>query len=119
MKRLLLIASIILLTGCSTIKKYWPRAHDPVLVEHWVTVSIAISNVDCAASPTGWAETVLPAQRLWMLADFRGDPQTENLHGLMEHTKRMSKGGSKMFCEIGKNTANQRLNAARSAWEGR
>lgn len=119
MKHLLVALSIILLTGCSTIKKYWPRAHDPVLVDQWVTVSIAVSDVDCTAERTGWTNVVLPAQRLWMLADFREDPQTENLHGLLEHAKKMSKGGSKMFCEIGKNTANQRLQAARSAWEGR
>ena len=118
MKSLLVVFSIILLTGCSTIKKYWPRAHDPVLVEHWVTVSIAVDDVDCAADQRGWDRVVLPAQRLWMLADFREDPQSENLHGLLEHTKKMSKGGSKMFCEIGKNTAKQRLQAARSAWEG-
>lgn len=107
------------MTGCSTIKKYWPRAHDPVLVEHWVEVSLAVDNVSCAAEKTGWSEVVLPARKLWMLADFREDPQSENLHGLLEHAKKMSKGGSLMFCEIGKNTAQQRLKAARSAWEGR
>jgi hypothetical protein len=31
----------------------------------------------------------------------------------------MSKGGSKTFCEIGKKTAKQRIDAAKSAWEGR
>jgi hypothetical protein len=31
----------------------------------------------------------------------------------------MSLGGSKVFCEIGKRTAEQRIEAARSAWEGR
>ena len=119
MKLLLIAFSIMILTGCSTIKKYWPRAHDPVLVDQWVTVSIAISDVDCAAEQRGWDKVVLPTQRLWMLADFREDPQSENLKGLLEHTKKMTKGGSKMFCEIGKNIANQRLQAARSAWEGR
>ena len=119
MKHLLIAFSIILLTGCSTIKKYWPRAHDPVLVEHWVTVSIAVDDVNCANNPTGWTDVILPSQKLWMLADFREDPQSENLHGLLEHAKKMSKGGSKMFCEIGKNIAKQRLQAAKTAWEGR
>jgi hypothetical protein len=119
MKYLAIVFSIVLLTGCGTIKKYWPRAHDPILVDQWVTVSIAVSDVDCTAEKTGWANVVLPAQRLWMLSDFREDPQSENLHGLWEHAKKMSKGGSKMFCEIGKNTAKQRLQAAKSAWEGR
>ena len=119
MKYLLIVCSIILMTGCSTIKKYWPRAHDPVLVEHWVEVSIAVANVDCAADPTGWKDVVLPSQKLYMLANFREDPQSENLQGLWEHAKRMTKGGSKMFCEIGKNTANQRLKVAHEAWEGR
>lgn len=110
---------MVLLTGCSTIKKYWPRAHDPVLVEHWVEVQIAVDKVDCSLADTGWKDAVLPSQKLYMLANFREDPQSENLHGLWEHTKRMSKGGSKMFCEIGKNTANQRLKVTHEAWEGR
>jgi hypothetical protein len=31
----------------------------------------------------------------------------------------MSHGGSKIFCEIGKKTAEQRIEAAKSAWRGR
>jgi hypothetical protein len=119
MKKLILLSILVALTGCSTIKKYWPRAHDPVLVNEWVTTYMSIEAVDCSASPTGWKETVLPAQHLYLLADFRSDPQNENLKGLWDHTKRMSQGGSKMFCEIGKKTAFQRLDAAKTAWEGR
>ena len=39
--------------------------------------------------------------------------------GLEKHVDRMGKGGSSAFCELGKKTAKQRINAAKAAWEGR
>lgn len=97
----------------------WPRAHDPVLVDRWVSANIAIGQVDCSASPTGWLNTIQPTEHLAQLAEFRRDPQAENLRGLARHSQRMSQGGSKVFCELGKKTAEQRLAVARTAWEGR
>ena len=44
---------------------------------------------------------------------------TTNLKGLVAHTDRMTKGGSKAFCELGKRTAAQRINATKLAWQGR
>jgi hypothetical protein len=63
--------------------------------------------------------TVEPTEHLAQLAEFRRDPQAQNLRGLAAHTVKMSEGGSKMFCELGKKTAAQRLAVARTAWEGR
>jgi hypothetical protein len=51
--------------------------------------------------------------------EWRQDPQAENIKGLHAHVVRMGKGGSKTFCELGRKTAAQRIQAARSAWEGR
>ncbi len=121
--RIITVLFLILgLSGCATvdkIKQMWPRAHDPVLVDRWVSVGLAVERVDCAATPTGWNDVVVPAEHLARLAEFRNDPQAKNLRGLADHAVRMSKGGSKMFCELGKKTADQRLAAAKSAWEGR
>jgi hypothetical protein len=122
MRGIILAAALIGLSGCSTIdrvKQMWPRAHDPVLVDRWVSANISVTAVDCAQSPTGWAMTIQPTEHLAQLAEFRNDPQAQNMRGLAKHSQRMSEGGSKMFCELGKKTAQQRLAAARSAWEGR
>ncbi|CAB4133612.1 hypothetical protein UFOVP257_334 [uncultured Caudovirales phage] len=119
MKRLLVVF-LILLSGCSTIdtvKKYWPRDHDPVMFDNLVTVSITIEMIDC--TKPDWSRVVETANHLSRYAAWRGDPQADNLKGLLNHAERMSHGGSKMFCELGKKTATQRIEAAKTAWEKR
>lgn len=116
MKRLLLIF-VIALSGCSTIKEYWPRAHDPVMFNQLVAVDIAVEKQNCD-SPT-WADVHPLADQLAKYTEWRKDPQATNLRGLEKHVERMGKGGSKVFCELGKKTAKQRIEAAKSAWEGR
>ncbi len=122
MKTILSIFLVFSLSGCASVewvKKVWPRSHDPQLVSQWVDVKVSIDSVNCEQTPTGWAQVVDPARKLSIYAEFRKDPQQENLKGLLAHAERMSKGGSKAFCEIGKKTAQSRLDAARTAWEGR
>jgi len=122
MKKIYILLLAVTLSGCAAVdwvKKVWPRAHDPQLVRQWVDTRTAIDDVDCEKTPTGWALVVEPARKLSLYAEFRKDPQQENLKGLLAHAERMSKGGSKAFCEIGKKTAAQRLDAARTAWESR
>jgi len=122
MKTIFALILVSMLSGCAVVdkvKQMWPRDHDPVLVDRWVSVSLAVERVDCAATPTGWADVVVPAEHLARLTEFRNDPQAKNMRGLADHAVRMSKGGSKTFCELGKKTADQRLAAAKSAWEGR
>jgi hypothetical protein len=119
MKQFLVIAAV-LLSGCSAIqdiKQYWPRDHDPVMFNHLVTTDIAIEKIDCERPD--WAQAHNNAETLARYAEWRNDPQTTNMKGLVAHTERMSRGGSKTFCELGKKTAAQRIQAARSAWQGR
>lgn len=121
MKRLATILSFALMvTGCATVdtvKKYWPRAHDPVMFSTLVDVELSISDIDC--SNADWSRSEAIARKLATYTEWRKDPQAENLRGLHRHAERMSKGGSKTFCELGKKTAAQRIMAARSAWETR
>jgi uncharacterized protein YceK len=117
MKKLVLLIAIVALTGCSSIKKYWPRSHDPVLFDHLVAVDIAVEQVDC--DKADWNKVRAAALHLNRYAEWRQDPQAENLKGLSAHADRMAKGGSKAFCEIGKKTGRARIEAAKSAWEGR
>ena len=119
MKNFAVFVAAVLLSGCSTIEKYWPRAHDPVLVDAWVSTYMAVDSVRCSDANTGWVKVKEPSQRLYLLADFRKDPQTDNLRGLRDHVEKMSQGGSVVFCQIGVKTAQARLAVAKTAWEGR
>ena len=107
----------VALSGCSTIKEYWPRAHDGVLFDRLVTTDLAIEKIDC--EHPNWTAAQDNAEALARYAEWRNDPQVTNLKGLFAHTQRMAKGGSKTFCELGKKTAQQRIEAAKSAWQGR
>jgi len=117
MKRLIVAASIVALAGCSTIKQYWPKSHDPAMFNQLVEIDIAIEKQRC--DDPAWHLVSSKAEQLARYAEWRSDPQAENLKGLLAHTTRMEQGGSKTFCEIGKRTARQRVQAVRTAWEGR
>lgn len=115
---ILIISSM--LSGCAvvgTVKKYWPRSHDPVMFNQLANVDYQIETVNC--DKPEWDKIIPTSAVLVRHAEWRGDPQTENLKGLHAHIEKMNKGGSKMFCELGKKTAKQRIEAAKSAWEGR
>lgn len=122
-----LIASIVIivsLNGCATvdtIKKYWPRSHDPVMFNHLVELDRMLESVDCNKQDWGddWRLIEVGSAHLARYTEWRQDPQAENIKGLHSHTVRMGKGGSQKFCELGKKTATQRIEAAKSAWEGR
>jgi hypothetical protein len=120
MKKLILILSVVMLSGCSTInaiKDLWPRAHDPAMFDNLVSVSLAVDHVDCEKAD--WTHAQRAAEKVSRYAEWRQDPQTKNLQGLLTHIQRLNKGGSKVFCELGKKTAAQRIQAAKTAWEGR
>ena len=113
MKKIMAGVALILVTGCSLL----PRAHDPVMFGQLVTVDITIRKVDC--DRPDWKTAVIQTQHLAQYATWRADPQAANLDGLHKHTERMNQGGSKTFCELGKKTAAGRIQAAKTAWEGR
>jgi hypothetical protein len=120
MKILVAVIVAFILNGCAavaTVQKYWPRKHDPVMFDHLVTLSISVEQVNC--EKPDWSNIVEVSNHLSRYSQWRGDPQADNLKGLLNHAERMSHGGSKMFCELGKKTATQRIEAAKSAWEGR
>ena len=107
----------MLLSGCSTIRELWPRPHDPVLFDHLVRMDIVIERVDCERA--NWQIAQEQAEQLARYAEWRQDPQATNLRGLQQSMAKMSQGGSKIFCELGKKTAHQRVSAARTALERR
>jgi hypothetical protein len=117
MKQIAIVFLALSLIGCSTVKKYWPRDHDPVMFNHLVELDRILDAVDCTGPD--WGVMEISSAHLSKYTEWRQDPQAENIKGLHAHVVRMGKGGSKTFCELGKKTAAQRIQAARSAWEGR
>ncbi len=88
-----------------------------MLFDQLVTVDIMIDHINCATP--NWDVIVVATEKLARYTEWRKDPQAPNLQGLAKHVRKMSEGGSKMFCEIGKTAAQQRINAANTAWRGR
>lgn len=117
MKKIILILGFVSLTGCSTIEKYWPRDHDPVMFNHLVSLDVEIERQDC--SNPNWTSVEVAAEKLARYSEWRKDPQSENMRGLQKHITKLSQNTNKVFCDLGKKTAKQRINAAKSAWEKR
>jgi len=113
MKKILLVLAVVIMSGCSLL----PRDHDPVMFDRLVVLDIDIKEINCDAP--SWAQALRNSQILAQSAEWRGDPQAANLEGLHKHIARMTQGGSRTFCELGKRTAEQRIIAAKTAWEGR
>jgi hypothetical protein len=121
MKKIIFVAILMTLTGCAstvdTIRKYWPRDHDPVAFHQLVIIDVAIGKIDC--EKPDWIAAVDMSEVLAKNAEWRRDPQAENLHGLHRHTLKMFGSNNKTFCEIGKRTALERIDAVKSAWARR
>jgi len=124
MNKLLLGLLFFLITSCSTIqtgvdtiKKYWPRDHDPVMFDKVVEIHIAIENLNCGQPD--YSDLIPKAIRLSRYAELRNDPQAENLKGLEAHIIKLKSNSNKIFCELGKKTALQRLDVVINAWRKR
>jgi hypothetical protein len=121
MKKVILVLSVsFLLSGCAaiaTVKKYWPRDHDPVMLNALVTVEQDLDAVDC--KKPNWDKVLYETRRLDRYAELRGDPQRDNLQGLYKHIEKLSTSTNPVFCDLGKKTGKQRIDAALSAWRGR
>ena len=124
MIKILLVFLVSTLTACSTIqsgvdtvKKYWPRDHDPVMFDKVVELNIALENLNC--EQPDYTEIIPKAIRLARYSELRNDPQAENMKGLENHLLKLKSNSNKVFCELGKKTAVQRINVAIQAWRKR
>ena len=121
MKKFILAAVLLALTGCAstvdTVRKYWPRDHDPVAFHQLVLIDLAVEQIDCETP--NWIPVVDMSKAQARNTEWRNDPQAENINGLYKHTLKMFSSSNKTFCEFGKRTAQERINAVRSAWKGR
>lgn len=109
---------VVLLTGCSTVQKYWPRPHDPALARSFVSTKIGIERIECS-DKEDWAEVEYEARFLKEYAEFRDDPQKENTVAIVENLKKAKDTSSIKACDIWLNLAKQRLVVLNKAWSGR
>jgi len=108
------------LSGCTVVTlatKFWPKSHDPEMFGRLVNLDIQLEQVDCETS--NWSGAMAAAEQVARYAEWRGDPQAENLRALHKHLEKLSQGGSPEFCELGKRLARQRVETTTKAWKGR
>jgi len=124
MNKVLFCLLILLLPSCSTfqsgvetVQKYWPRAHDPIMFDHALTISIAIDNIDC--DKPEFNDLIIKSMFLSKYAELRKDPQTDNLKGLHQHFEKLKSNPKKIFCTFGKTTAKDRINVVLTTWSKR
>ena len=121
MKKIIFVAILMTVTGCAstvdTVRKYWPRDHDPIAFHQLVLIDLAVERLDC--DEPNWVPIVDMSHALARNTEWRNDPQAENINGLYKHTLKMFSSSNKTFCEFGKRTALERINAVKSAWSRR
>jgi hypothetical protein len=110
-----------LLSGCAavnTVKKYWPRDHDPALASAYVTAKLDTERLSCA-DKTNWAPVIYKAEWLNEYAKFREDPQQESTASIVENLNKGRTTQSERACEIWLDLVKQRLVVLNKAWSGR
>lgn len=108
---------VVLLTGCSTLDKYWPRPHDPALAQAYVSTKMGMDNIDCEHRDL-WTTVEYQAKWLDEYAVFRNDPQRENTKAIVDNLDKASTASPKA-CETWLRLAKQRLVVINKAWSGR
>lgn len=111
----------MLLSGCSavsTVKKYWPREHDPALASAYVTTKIGTESISCKDKTT-WTATEQQARWLNEYAVFRDDPQVESTRAIVENLEKARGTQSERACEIWLDLVKQRIVVLNKAWSGR
>lgn len=109
---------VVLLTGCATVQKYWPRAHDPALAQSYVSTKLGVTDLSCS-DKTNWTKTESEARWLKEYAEFRDDPQKDSAAAIVENLTKAKNTESEKACEIWLNLVKQRLVVLNKAWSGR
>ena len=122
MKIITLVLTLTLLTGCSTITnltKYIPKKYDPVMGGLLVDLKMDVDDLSCINSTDQtWASVQREARRLKEYAEFRRDPQVDNI-AAAEKNLTSAKGKSQTLCENYVKIAKTRLKIVNQAWSTR
>jgi hypothetical protein len=118
MKRILTIASLMMLTGCSTLAEYWPTPHDPALAQGWTRVQQQMLQVKCDDREdfSQWIPLRETAQNLRIYAEFRSDNQVKTVQGLEESINKAYDTKNLTVCNHNLKLAQTRLNILKKVW---
>ena len=117
MKRILLILSVLVLQGCSTVAALWPKPHDPVMFDNLVSVKLAVDKLNC--DDKNWTDAENKIQHLKVYAELRKDPQAKSIAQLEEAIQKAKASNNKMFCDGVVKINKTRIDTTVDAWRGR
>ena len=117
MKKLIVVLSIVYLTGCSTIASIWPKPHDPVMFDQAVSIKVKMDQINC--SNRDWGDLIDRVHHLKVYTELRNDPQSKAI-GQLEEALTKAKGSSnEKFCDSILKLNKTRIEVVQDAWKGR
>ena len=118
--RTLILISVLLLSGCSTVdkvKEMWPRAHDPVMVSTYIDLEKHLDVVSCKSKET-IDPAMLKADWLNRYAEFRGEPQRISTKAILENLEKAKKA-PELVCDRWVSLSKTRMKIIKESWSGR
>jgi len=118
--RALILISVLLLSGCSTVdkvKEMWPRAHDPVMVSTYIDLEKHLEEVSCK-SKDSIDPAILKADWLNRYTEFRGDPQRISTKAILENLEKAKKA-PELVCDRWVTLSKTRMKIIKESWSGR
>ena len=120
MKKLFLLVSLFLLTGCSTVdkvKEMWPKPHDPVMVGAYIDLEKQLENISCKSK-----ESIDPAlgKSDWLnrYAEFRNEPQRVSTKAILDNLEKAKKA-PELVCDRWVTLSKTRMKIIKESWSGR
>jgi hypothetical protein len=115
MKKLLVVVSFALLSGCAFI---WPVPHDPVAFGTLVDVKIGVDNLSCK-NKENWDVVFSNVTRLEKYTELREDPQAKNIAQLKVALVKARESKNEVFCDSVLKVQRTRVDVITNAWRGR
>ena len=120
MKKIILIAAVLVLSGCATVDKViemWPRAHDPVLVGNYIDLERNLDSINCKVKES-LDPAILKADWLNRYAEFRKEPQRVSTKAILENLEKAKKA-PELVCERWVTLSKTRMKIIKETWSGR
>jgi hypothetical protein len=114
MKRLLVVLSIAILSGCAVI---FPIPHDGAAFNNLVQVKVAVDKLNCENKD--WLDAQNKITHLKVYTELRKDPQAYSVGQLGEAIEKAKQSNNKTFCESILRINKTRIDVIIDAWKGR
>jgi hypothetical protein len=118
--RALILISVLLLTGCSSIdkvKEMWPKPHDPVMVGAYIDLERHLEEVSCKLKD-GFDPAINKADWLNRYAEFKNEPQRVSTKAIFENLEKAKKA-PELVCDRWVALSKTRMKIIKESWSGR